>query len=250
MSNKIKIFLLVFIVTISCNEEVTSILSTEKFSEEFRGNCKGKDCAKVTIDYCKIVGEKEIVEKINFTVGNSIIFYLKGNSEKNIRAATISEAANNFIKSYEKDKKEFPNLSAYLAEIAITNSYSSPSILSLKTEFYSYTGGAHGNGSIKFLNFDPLTGNLIPISSIVKDKKEFTEYAEKEFRKENRIPEGTMINSTGFWFENDKFYLPESIGISNSEIIIIYNSYEIASYADGPIELRIPIEEAQPYLKF
>lgn len=250
MSNKIKILLLVLIVTISCNEEVTNILTSENFSEEFKGNCLSDDCAKVTIDYCKIVGEKEITDKINFTVGNSIIYYLKGNYEKNIRATTITEAANNFLKSYENDKKEFPDLSPYEVEIAITNSYSSPSVLCLKTDFYSFTGGAHGNGSIKFLNFDPLTGDLKTTSSLVKDKKEFSDYAEKVFRKEKNIPEEDMINSTGFWFENDKFYLPESIGISKTEIIIIYNPYEIASYADGPIEIRISRDEAQPYLNF
>lgn len=250
MSNKIKILSLLFLVTISCNEEVTTILSSEEFSEEFQGNCLGDDCAKVTIDYCKIVGEKEITDRINFTVGNSIIYYLKGNYEKNIRATTITEAANNFLKSYEKDKKEFPDTSPYEAELSVTNSYSGPFVLSLQTDFYSFTGGAHGNGITKFLNFDPLTGNLKSTSSLVKNKKEFIAFVEKEFRKEKGIPEGDLINSTGFWFENNKFNLPESIGISKTEIIIIYNSYEIASYADGPIEIRIPMEEAQPYLNF
>tara|TARA_B100000795_G_C22768110_1_gene426621 strand:+ start:1279 stop:1413 length:135 start_codon:yes stop_codon:yes gene_type:complete len=42
--------------------------------------------------------------------------------------------------------------------------------------------------------------------------------------------------------------LPESIGMSNTEVIIIYNQYEIASYIDGPIEIRIPMDDAKPYL--
>ncbi len=250
MSAKIKICFLVLIVAISCKEEVTNILTSENYSEEFKGDCKGDNCAKVTIDYIKIIGEKEVAERINFTVGNSIIYFLKSNFEKNIKAIIISEAANNFLDSYERDKKEFPDLSPYIAEVSVSNSYSSPSILCLKTDFYSYTGGAHGNGRTKFLNFDPLTGNLKSTSSIFKSKKDFTDFVEQEFRKEKGIPQGDLINSTGYWFENDKFHIPESIGFTDTEILIIYNPYEIASYADGTIELRIPLSEAQPYLNF
>ena len=248
MSIKIKIIFLFFFITFSCNEELTNVLSFENFSEEFQGNCKGDNCAKVTIDYCKIIGEKEVTDKINFTVGNAIIYSLKSNFDKNVKANTITEAANNFLKSYESDKKEFPELSPYIAELSISTSYSSPLILCLKTDFYSFTGGAHGNGRTKFLNFDPLTGNLKSTSSILNNKKEFIDFVEKAFRNEKGIPLNDPINSAGYWFENEKFYLPESIGMSKTEVIIIYNQYEIASYADGPIELRIPMDEAKPYL--
>jgi hypothetical protein len=248
MSIKIKIVLLLFLISFSCDEELTNVLSSENFSEEFQGNCKDDNCAKVTIDYCKIIGKKEVTDKINFTVGNAIIYFLKSNFEKNIKANTITEAANNFLKSYENDKKEFPETSPYIAEISITTSFSSSSILCLKTDFYSFTGGAHGNGRTTFLNFDPLTGNLKPTSSILNNKKEFTDFVEKVFRNKKEIPLKDPINSTGYWFENENFYLPESIGISKTEVIIIYNQYEIASYADGPIEIRIPIDKAKPYL--
>tara|TARA_B100000795_G_C22768110_1_gene426620 strand:+ start:673 stop:1194 length:522 start_codon:yes stop_codon:yes gene_type:complete len=172
MSIKIKIVFLFFLITFSCNEELTNVLSFE----EFQGNCKGANCATVTIDYCKIVGEKEVTDKINFTVGNAIIYFLKLNFEKTIKTKTITEAANNFLKSYEIDKKEFPETNPYIAEVSISTSYSSPSILCLKTDFYSFTGGAHGYGRTKFLNFDPLTGNLKTTSSILNNKKEFTAF--------------------------------------------------------------------------
>ncbi len=58
------------------------------------------------------------------------------------------------------------------------------------------------------------------------------------------------INSTGFWFENDRFYLPESIGLSKTNLLLVYNQYEIASYAGGPVALKIPLEELKEYLNF
>ncbi len=250
MPNKIKVLILIILITFSCKNDPSLTLLSESFSEEYHGDCKGSDCAQVTIDYIKIVGENEISNKINYTVGSAIIYFLNSNFEQNIRAATISEASELFIKNYESDKKEFPNLSPYFAEISVTTSLSNADILSLKTDFYNFTGGAHGNGQSKFLNFNPVTGDLIPISSLLKNKNEFTEFTEQLFRKEYQIDPSKSINSTGFWFDIDTFYLPESIGFSKTDIILIYNQYEIASYADGQIELRIPLEKALPYLTF
>jgi len=248
MSNKFLFLIVTFLLVFSCKKEAPIVLISENFTEEFTGNCKSDDCAKVTVDYIKVIGNKEVVDRINFTIGNAIIYFLKSDDEKNIRATVIAEAANLFIKRSEKDKKEFSEMSSYLAELSVYNSYSSSDILSIKTAFYSYTGGAHGNRITKFLNFNPTTGNLMGISSIVKDKTAFTKFAETIFRSINKIPETDPINSTGFWFENDKFYLSESVGFSNEGVIIYYNQYEIASYAEGAIEVLIPWEKASPFL--
>ncbi len=250
MSNKIIILILTITISFSCKNDISHALSSESFSEEFHNDCKGKDCAQVTIDYIKINGDTEIANKINFTVGSAIIYFLNSNYEKNIRAITISEASEGFIKNYENDKKEFPDLSPYFAEISVTQSTSTEKILSLQLQQYSFTGGAHGNGSTKFINFDPITGSIISNNSLMKDKKEFTHFVEVIFRKENNISPEESINSTGFWFENDKFSLPEAIGFTETSLIIIYNQYEIANYANGPIELTIPLEKAEPFLAF
>ena len=253
MFNKIGVLFLLLVVLINCKneeKETSILLKSESFSEEFQGNCQGDNCAKVTIDYIKIVGEKEAADKINFTIGSSIIYFLNADLEKKIRATTISEAANAFLKGYETDKNEFPDLSPYTAEVSVSNSYSSSEIISIKTSFYNYTGGAHGNTTFSFLNFNPTTGAILTNNSLLKNKKEFTDFAESIFRKEKEIPKGESINSTGFWFENDTFSLPESIGFSETHLILIYNQYEIASYADGPIEIQIPMEEAKPHLNF
>ncbi|MFT5248631.1 MAG: hypothetical protein ACI93P_000345 [bacterium] len=205
MSIKIKIIFLFFFITFSCNEELANVLSFEDFSEEFQGNCKGDNCAKVTIDYCKIIGKKEVTDKINFTVGNAIIYSLKSNFDENVKANTITEAANDFLKSYESDKKEFPELSPYIAELSISTSYLSPLILCLKTDFYSFTDGVHGNGRTNFLNFDSLTGNLKSTSSILNNKKEFIDIIEKAFRNEKGIPLNDPINSTDIGLKMKNF---------------------------------------------
>jgi hypothetical protein len=49
-------------------------------------------------------------------------------------------------------------------------------------------------------------------------------------------------------FEKDHFYLPENIGFTEKGIKLLYNQYEVASYADGPIELTLPYKDIRKFL--
>ena len=46
----------------------------------------------------------------------------------------------------------------------------------------------------------------------------------------------------------NRFELPESLGYSDEGLIILYNPYEIASYAQGIIEFSIPYEDVNSFL--
>ena len=151
---------------------------------------------------------------------------------------------------YRIHNAEFPGMAAeYFAEIDITQLNNSQEIISFEMRQYQYTGGAHGYGSSFFMNIDPKTGEELTTSLIFKEVKAFRDFAEKKFREEYEIASSASINSKGFWFENDTFNLPQEIGFTDDRVIILYNQYDIASYADGPIELEIPLEEISPFLK-
>jgi len=47
----------------------------------------------------------------------------------------------------------------------------------------------------------------------------------------------------------DQLPLPENVGIDSSGVTMLYNPYEVAPYAIGTIEYRIPYEQAEPLLK-
>ncbi|MCJ7759370.1 MAG: RsiV family protein, partial [Gillisia sp.] len=110
-----------------------------------------------------------------------------------------------------------------------------------------FTGGAHGYTSVNYLNFNSKTGDQLWTKDIFED--EFKSYAEKLFRQKNDIPENQPINSTGLFFENDSFQLPQNIGFSKNKIILRYNAYEVASYAEGGIQLEIPIKDVEEFIK-
>jgi hypothetical protein len=49
-------------------------------------------------------------------------------------------------------------------------------------------------------------------------------------------------------FKNDKFHLPQNIFYTEEGLLLYYNSYEAASYADGPKEILFSYDEVSKYL--
>jgi hypothetical protein len=243
--------LLLFLKLTACKDEVPLSFSSESFTEETFDICKTVSCPEITINYIKAAGDKSTSGKINSEIIGYIIAALNIGEDSIPKAKTIKEAASDFIKVARLNAADFPDMSVeYFAEINISELYYSIELVSIEMHKYLYTGGAHGSGNTFFLNVDPQNGNEIPSEALFKNSIDFKVFAEHKFRDAHKISSDESINSTGFSFENDRFYLPNSIGFSETDLIILYNQYEIASYADGPVELKIPLEKVKEYLNF
>jgi hypothetical protein len=96
---------------------------------------------------------------------------------------------------------------------------------------------------------DTKTGKQIKKEHLFSDLKGFTKLAEQKFRKQQKVPKNVNINETGYWFTDEKFHLPLNIFLTEKGVKLVYNQYEVSSYAEGPIELLIPYKEADKYLK-
>jgi hypothetical protein len=251
MKFQIIFFLLLFLTSSACKEEVPLSFSAESFTEEAFDICKTVSCPEITINYIKVSGDKSISKKINLEIIGYIISALNIGEDSIPKTKTINDAASDFIKVARLHAADFPDMSAeYFAEINISELYYSAEIVSIEMHQYLYTGGAHGSGNTFFLNIDPKTGTKIPSEAFFKNSVNFTSFAEIKFREVYKISSIESINATGFWFEDERFYLPDSIGLTESSLILLYNQYEIASYAEGPIELKIPLQEVEEYLNF
>jgi hypothetical protein len=49
-------------------------------------------------------------------------------------------------------------------------------------------------------------------------------------------------------FEDDTFQLPQNLFYTDKGLLLFYNPYEVASYADGTKELLLPYNEVDDYL--
>lgn len=118
-------------------------------------------------------------------------------------------------------------------------------MVSLRESSYSYLGGVHGMYGDIGLCYDPVTGEELVLSDIVADKPAFAQEVLSELQ--NRYADELMYED----FSDDT--LEEYITQRTEEdsllwvagyqgISVIFNPYEIASFAAGMLEVMIPYE--------
>lgn len=205
------------------------------------------ECPQVLIEIPKALDQSKLAETINTALEEELISLLV--FDEQIEASTVTEAIQSFKNGYVELKKLYPDETAgWEAKITGTVSYEDKNIVTIAINSYLFTGGAHGYTTRRFLNFNKRKGNEIENWELFKDREHFEHFAETKFRIQEDIPQNDAINSTGFMFEQDAFYLPENIGFTENGLVLLYNQYEVASYADGAIELILPYNEVNNYL--
>lgn len=223
--------------------------SAKNYTKKTALPCKQENCTYVSISVPEASGKQVVSDSINKKVFNTVrnIVYF---GEKPTNSTNYKDLMDSFVKSYEDLATKYPaDAIPWEAKIKATKDYESDNVVGIKVNNYMYTGGAHGYEGNLSLLFNAETGKSLSHDDILKDKKAFTAVAEKKFRDKFKIPAGKSINSTGLFFENDKFVLPQNIFFRENGLVLYYNSVEIGSFADGPRELLIPYAEADQYLK-
>lgn len=237
------IFLLLIIT--SCNKGLS--FENETFEKKSSIPCKN-DCPEITIDIPIAKNGKMVADSINkkvFSVVREIVYFGENPSKTN----NYDLITKSFIDSYEEMHKKFPDETfGWEGKIVGNVEFQSDQIINIKIDHYTFTGGAHGYQGFRSLLFNSKTGKIIFNDQLFKNEKEFKAFAEKEFRKKYKIPNNANINATGLMFENDKFQLSQNIFYTSEGLLLYYNSYEAASYADGPKELLFAYDKVNKYL--
>jgi len=124
-------------------------------------------------------------------------------------------------------------------------------LFGLQSSHYSYTGGAHGNTLIGNQTYRLDNQTLLSLDSLLipAQKQQFIAFCESKFRQQQELNKGESLDTHGFWFNDNTFYLPENFSYSTRGLSLFYNSYEIAPYAYGIIEITLSSAEIKPYLK-
>lgn len=246
--NNNKILLFLFILSIGCAKGPSIAFQDIEISEKTLDACNEIMCPTIHLSYPQAEGDFAPI--INLEIQSAIIETLSIGEEGVNAAKTIGEAIEDFIAIYQEHKAEYFDMTAeYEAGVDIYETFRRDDVLCFQQDYYKFTGGAHGYGGTSFILFDLESGQPIQFSDLVTDLNKLTTIAEKSFRKEHNLPENENINSNGFLFEEDRFQLPEAIGFEENDLVLIYNPYEIAPYADGQIEVRVPLKKIEHYLR-
>ncbi|MCR9181960.1 MAG: DUF3298 and DUF4163 domain-containing protein [Flavobacteriaceae bacterium] len=247
--NKIFPLLLALILASSCSFEKPLQFEEVTITQNTMEVCDTENCPTIKVNYVQAIENDTKSGVINKQILESVTSKIAPNEEGTSDFSKIEDALVFFIEDYNKVIAEFGNnFVTYDVDTFMQVSFQSEEFVSLELNYYLFTGGAHGYSGTQFLNFDANTGELLQHDSLFNDIQGLIRFCENEFRERYQVPQDRSINSSGFWFENDQFHLPENIGFTETELILHYNQYEIASYAEGPIILTIPLTEVEEFL--
>ncbi len=241
------VFSLTLVLGLSnCTQKESLTFQKQNFATDSLLNCKNIDCASIEINLLKSIDNTSVAKTINQEIEKVVCDVLNIGEETTI--TSMKQAVAMFNDSYTDMHKEFPDETVpYEASIDCDLTFQCENLISIIMDSYVFTGGAHGYGGVSFINVNTKTGKRISNKELFKDYTQFEDFAEKAFRTQHNIPKEASINSTGLFFENDTFSLPENIGFTDTEMILYYNPYEISSYAEGPIEIKFNKEDISSY---
>ncbi|MDP5230445.1 MAG: DUF3298 and DUF4163 domain-containing protein [Cellulophaga sp.] len=241
---KLKIlFLFLFCSALSCKNKEEAAYVPLKFESD---TCVA--CASVAIEIFEFKKDTDLGKAVNDGLREEVVRQL--NYEGDVKLASIDDAIAAFKAEFEALKNKYPEDTVeWEAIIKSDITFENDDVLTIKLDTYIFTGGAHGHSSLRFLNFNKKKNELFENWELFKEKDDFEHFAATKFRIQESIPQNSEINSTGFMFEGEIFYLPNNLGFTEKGLQLIYNQYEIASYADGPIMMTLPYDEINKYLK-
>ena len=231
-------WLFIFLISLNSCEEEPKLVFTES-------NQLYQENATIEINIPVAKGNSEIAKTINSKVDNHIANMLIF-SEEDSDTVTLEEGISKFDTEYKNFKADFEE-SDLVWEATFDGEvmYQSSNIISIAISSYTNTGGAHGNSVITFYNFDVVTGEILNTKEFINNIDAFTKIAEEHFKNDVDLEENESIDD---FFFGEPFHLPANIGYNEEGIVLLYNTYEVASYAMGITEFTIPFEEIESLL--
>lgn len=167
--------------------------------------------------------------------------------------STPSELLARYIEVVYKDfaaeaMQEVPAESPYFGHnwcIEVSNDivYHDRYIASNLTRRYNFVGGAHGNEQISAISIDRASGKPLMESDLFVEGYEavLARLILTRLMAQHEVGSPQELSEYGYFdpseiMPNNNFYL------TDTELVYIFNPYDIAPYANGRIEVRIPFD--------
>ncbi len=255
-------YLILFIVFIftsvtSCDSSNTStentLISYEmvNFSRK-GGKCLGdssditvenEHCATIEINYpeIEVTPVADMRDKLNKRIQDNILSSLA----EEVDSQDIEQMAYQFIQEFKKETEDLKTNWSFKKDITVL--LNTPQIISFQIEDALYTGGAHSDYSVNFINIDLDIMKDVKLDDLLLPsyEAELNLAGEKIFRKSYGLSPEQDLNKAGFSFENNTFVLNDNFGITEKGLLFYFNIYEIAPYAMGTIDILIPYNQIQ-----
>lgn len=195
-----------------------------------------------------LIVDKKINEKNSYLTIDVTIPQINGLNDKNVEKvinrkisdfttmwiSDVKEIANEYYGSPNNIEPRFPYqlMSKYIIK-------SQNEILSFYIDYYQFTGGAHGITNRVDYNIDINTGKELLLKDLFVNEEGYKDIINKEIEKQiSENPDSYFQGKEGFngIKENQRYF------VDGKNIVIYFGQYEIAPYASGIPEFKIPIK--------
>lgn len=154
-----------------------------------------------------------------------------------------------YLDALKDEKPEQENYSLNWAESSsMSIVFNENSVLSVAFTQYSFSGGAHGNYGSKLVSYDLQKKKTVELSDIFKPnyKPMLNAALERAARRQFGLTAKQKLSAA---FLVEKIEANDNFCITRKGILFDYVPYEIASYAQGEIQLFVSFEELKAVLK-
>lgn len=208
------------------------------------GDCGGEQSsgAVITLSYPRFDGQGAVADSLRAQV-RALTFATFSEGSGYPDAATLCKA---WGEAYLAAREEIPDVgNGWFLERATSVLLSSSSIVTLRLDESVYSGGAHPNSTSILLMCDSHDGSSVSPRHLIDDsgRDQLLRLAEKAFRSIRGVPDQQSLRDAGYWFDGDRFTLPDNMALTDEGLLLYYNNYEVASYAQGPTEIVLPLKD-------
>lgn len=188
---------------------------------------------EVKVKYPSIKGENEVYKNINKIIEDFTLRWI----------SDIKLLGDEYSKKYEEAGREMPKMEAY----SLYEVFDTEELISIPMTYYQYTGGAHGLTTKISYNYDLKTGEEIKLNNLFKDGFNYKDIIDK-------IIKDDIAKEPSIYFDNGAMFKgvngEQAYYLSRDGIIIYFQQYEIAPYASGIREFKIPYSVLKEGLKY
>ncbi len=237
----------------------TTPLDIKHFLKKGGEDCKKAVCLKFDMIYPHISSSKvskRLRETFNDTIQNHLLRYVKDwvPEDKMTKATTIEQAANfaiaDIIQTANEEGDRFFATGTWSIEVRPQIWTNDNNILSTSLSTFSYMGGPHPNQFKSFINYDLQKGVPLQLSDILVNYEEkLKKLVITDLKVQNDAALSKDLKDIGFFVSDEEFKLTKNFYITPNGLHFYYNTYEIASYAQGDFSVFIPFTRINNLIK-
>jgi hypothetical protein len=247
-----KVFGLIIVtgaLMVSCGklqEKPVVDFALKEFKVESKPGCNQDDsipCATFQVQFPVFLSldtnvRRSISDRVNYVLNGS-----EGDSK------SMEQMGNEFITDFQQFTKDMPDFGlGWYFNGYVEVMVASDTLISLRIDRESFTGGAHASYVTNFVNIDPKTGTAYLLDAMLRAgyEEELNRLAEDDLREQLGLNENDSVGAPPL---DQTFRLNENYGFRKEGIVFYFNDYEVPSFAEGPTEVLIPYEKLQDWIR-